>query len=209
VAAEKAGGDNAGTEPGLVPGRALALRPSAFAGPAPTPTNGGAGVEVTQHHPAPWWYKLAERFFPTAPKTNPTWFQTWRDRCREIPEAQNPDRIVLRQFAVIKRYVYLQQFASHEDAEWMHSHQWYRTIAIGLWGWYIESRLAGRAARVRAAPYLYTMDDSVIHHVAVVSPGHTSIFIGLWRNDDLKHYYRADHERRLWSDHIKKMVKRI
>lgn len=148
------------------------------------------------HHPKPWWFKLAERVMPA--------------RCREIPEAQNPERIVLRQVALIKRYMYLQQFASHEDPAWMHSHQWHLTIALGLWGHYSERRLAG-PERVRSAPYLYTMDASVIHHVQEVSPGHTSVFIGLWRDDDLKHYYpvRSHPPRRLWSDHIKVMVKRI
>ncbi len=154
------------------------------------------------HHPAPWWYRLAERFFP--------------ERCREIPEAQNPDRIVLRQVALVKRYVYLQQFASAEDPRYMHSHQWHRTIALGLWGSYREARIAG-PDKVRRAPYAYTMDSSVVHHVQDVLPGHTSIFVGLWRDDDLKHYYGVpkdvegdpDTFRRLWSDHIKVMVKRI
>lgn len=167
-------------------------------------------------HPAPWWFRLANRYFPA--------------RCREIPEAQNPDRIVLRQVALFKRYVYLQQFAGPEDSRYMHSHQWHRTIAIGLWGGYTEQRIAGPARR-RTAPYFYTMDSSVVHHVQSVTPGHTSIFIGLWRDDDLKHYYGApalteghysvdvftgeftalmpQTFRTLWSNHIKKMVARI
>jgi hypothetical protein len=147
------------------------------------------------HHPKPWWYRVAEYLFP--------------DRCREIPEAQNPDRIVLRQFALIKRYCYLQQFASSEDMRWAHSHQWRYTFALGLWGGYTETRLAGHARR-RAAPYLFWMDASVIHQVCVPTPGHTSIFLGLWRDDDLKHYYPVPAiAKRLWSDHVKKMVKRI
>ncbi len=149
---------------------------------------------MSNEHPAPWWYRLAEKVMP--------------ERCREIPEAQNPERIVLRQVALWKRHIYLQQFASGEDPEWMHSHQWHRTIAIGLWGHYVEHRHAGPTIW-RGAPYFYTMDASVVHHVLGVSPGHTSIFIGLWRDDDLKHYYPASPERRLWSDHIKVMVKRI
>lgn len=148
---------------------------------------------MKHEHPAPWWYRLAERLCP--------------DRCREIPEAVNPERIVLRQVALVKRYVYLQQFASGEDPRWMHSHQWYRTIAIGLWGGYTERRLA-RPPRKRQAPYLYTMNDSVVHHVLAPQPGHTAIFIGLWRNDDLKHYFPA-HAGVPWDEHIQVMVKRI
>lgn len=152
-------------------------------------------------NPAPWWYRLASRLLP--------------GRCREIPEAQNP-RIVLRQFAIIKRYVYLQQFASSEDERYMHSHQWHRTIAIGLWGRYVERRIAG-PDRARRAPYLYTMDASIVHHVQAPSRGHTSIFIGVGRDDSLKHYYGTPNtldsaisemgvtpltDRRCWEDHI-------
>lgn len=146
-------------------------------------------------HPAPWWYRLASKYAP--------------ERCREIPEAVNPDRIVLRQVALVGRYLYLQQFASSEDMGWMHSHQWRRMFALGLWGSYTECRLAGPPRR-RQAPYLYTMGASVIHHVLCPSAGHTSLFLGLWRDDDLKHYYPAPAPgRRLWADHIKVMVKRI
>lgn len=162
---------------------------------------------MTQH-PAPWWYRLAARLFP--------------DRCREIPEAVNPNRIVLRQVAIIKRYVYLQQFSSSEDPRYMHSHQWHRTIAIGLWGGYTERRIAG-PDRKRRAPYAYTMDASIVHHVQDPGPGHTSLFVGLWRDDDLKFYYGAPEgdasdpwfvksprtTRALWSSHIRKFVKRI
>lgn len=144
--------------------------------------------------PAPWWYRLAARLFP--------------DRCREIPEAQEPDRIVLRQFAIVKRYAYLQQFASSEHQDWLHSHQWRYTFALGLWGEYTERRLAG-ATRRRRAPYAYFMDSSVIHQVTCPTAGHTSIFVGMFRDDDLKHYYPAETGRRLWSDHVKVMVKRI
>lgn len=158
-------------------------------------------------HPAPWWFRLAMRIAPS--------------RCREIPEAVNPDRIVLRQVALWLRHVYLQQFASSEDPRFMHSHQWHRTIAFGLWGGYTEQRIAGRR-RWRSAPYCYTMGADVVHHVQAPTPGHTSIFVGLWRDDDLKHYYGTpwtDAEaacvgnpatiRKLWSDHIKVMVARI
>lgn len=162
-------------------------------------------------HPKTWWYRLAERLVP--------------GRCREIPEAQNPERIVLRQVAVVKRYLYLQQFAGSEDERYMHSHQWHRTFVLGLYGGYLEQRMAG-PGRWRRAPYLYAMDASAIHHVLYPSAGHTSLFLGLWRDDNLKHYYgrpelcRAGFatsglvpppvtRRRLWSDHIKKMVARI
>ncbi len=128
---------------------------------------------VTEHS-APWWFKLAERVCPS--------------RTREIPEAQNPDRIVLRQVALIGRHLYLQNFASSEDPRYLHSHQWFRTFALGLWGGYVEHRLAG-PSRVRRAPYFYTMDASVIHRVAMPSSGHTSLFLGLWREDSLKHYF--------------------
>jgi len=158
--------------------------------PGPDERHHNAGIE----HPAPWWYRLAARFFP--------------DRCREIPEAVNPGRIVLRQFALVKRYVYLQQFAGSEDVRWMHSHQWHRTFALGLWGSYTERRLGGRYERLVQAPYAYTMGRDVVHQVLRPSPGHTSIFVGLWRNDDLKQYHRRDQGVR-WEDHIQVMVARI
>lgn len=143
-------------------------------------------------HPAPWWYRVAERYFP--------------ERCREIPEARNPERIVLRQFAVIKRYLYLQQFASSEDCRYMHSHQWHRTFALGLWGSYTEQRHNLRR-RVKA-PYFYTMGKDVIHHVIWPSPGHTSLFLGLWRDDNMKYYFKVG-QGIPWKAHIKVQVKRI
>lgn len=157
-------------------------------------TSGGARATLKREHPAPWWYRLLARLFP--------------GRVREIPEAVNPDRIVLRQFAIIKRYVYLQQFASSEDPRWMHSHQWRRTIAIGLWGRYTERR--HNVYRTVRAPYLYTMGADVVHHVQDPSPGHTSIFVGLWRDDDLKFYFpTVPRERVPWEQHIKVKVVRI
>lgn len=142
-------------------------------------------------HPAPWWFRALARAFP--------------ERCREIPEAVNPNRVVLRQFAIWKRHVYLQQFASSEDPRWFHSHQWKRTIAIGLWGSYTEER--HNVSRRVSAPYFYTMGPDVIHHVQNPSRGHTSIFVGLWRDDDLKRYFRLAGVP--WYQHIRKMVKRI
>lgn len=119
--------------------------------------------------PAPWWYRLL------------AWL--WPSRCREIPEANNPDRLVLRQFAIVKRFVYLQQFASAEDPRFMHSHPYRRMIAIGLWGRYLEQRIAG-AAKQRRAPYLYFMDAGHVHHVQSPGRGHTSVFIGIGRAAD-------------------------
>lgn len=150
--------------------------------------------ESSIEHPAPWWYRLAARWFP--------------HRCREVPEAQDPDRIVLRQFAIVRRYVYLQQFAGSEDAGWMHSHQWWRTFAFGLWGSYTERRLGGDFGRRVRAPYAYSMGRDVVHQIRAPSPGHTSIFIGVLRDDDLKAYFPADcgvH----WAHHILKWVKRV
>lgn len=164
---------------------------------------------MTNEHPAPWWYRLAARIMPS--------------RCREIPEAVNPDRVVLRQVAIWKRHCYVQQFAGSEDPRYMHSHQWHRTIALGLWGSYTENRMAGPAI-VRRAPYCYTMGADVVHHVQNPGPGHTSVFVGLWRDDDLKHYYgtpstlsemacdkgwRPMTRRSRWERHIRKMVERI
>lgn len=155
------------------------------------PTAVRAAVATT--HPAPWWYRLAARLFP--------------GRCREIPEANNPDRVLLRQFAIIKRRVYLQNFASGEDPRFMHSHQWRRTFAVGLWGGYIEHRLAGPARIVRA-PYAYTMGPDVIHQVVEPTRGHTSLFVGFGRDDSNRRYFDAD-AGTPWEQHVKRQVKRI
>lgn len=153
------------------------------------------GYRVQPVHPKPWWYRLAERWFP--------------ERCREIPEAQEPERIVIRQFAIWFRHLYLQQFASGESHYWMHSHQWRRTFALGLWGGYREYRYGWKRGRRILAPYFYTMGSDVVHHVQDPTPGHTSLFLGLWRDDDLKHYFPSEWKGRPWADHIKVMVKRI
>lgn len=160
-------------------------------------------------HPRPWWFRLALRLCP--------------GRCREIPEAANPDRIVLRQVALIGRHVYLQQFASGEDPRFMHSHPYRFMIAVGLWGSYIERRIAGRT-RTRRAPYLYTMDGGHVHHVQAPTAGHTSIFVGIGREADGsegdKHYYGVPRDavgvgypptslRLNWADHIQVKVERI
>lgn len=169
-------------------------------------------------HPAPWWYRLLAWLMP--------------GRCREIPEANNPDRLVLRQVALIGRHWYLQQFASGEDPRYMHSHPYRLMIAIGLWGNYTEHRIAGAPIK-RRAPYFYVMDSGHVHHVQDVSPGHTSLFLGFGRAKDGeagdKRYYgtpkittaihsrdgdHVDHEPPAtswapWQWHIKKKVRRI
>lgn len=138
------------------------------------------------------------------------------ERCREIPEARDPSRVVLRQFAVVLRHVYIQQFASSEDERYMHNHQWAWTIAVGLSGSYEEHRIAG-PFHLRKAPYFFAMDASTVHHVQRPSGGHTSLLIGLWRDDTLKHYYGtpadntcdAQTTRVPWPRHIKRFVKQI
>lgn len=159
-------------------------------------TASGQGQPAMTHHPRPWWFGVALRWVP--------------DRCREIPEATDAtgQRIVLRQVAIIKRYLYLQQFASSENPAWAHSHQWRWVLAIGLWGSYREHRLGGHYTRLRRAPYLYWMGRDVIHRVGDPSPGHTSLFLGLWRDDDLKEYHRTG-QGVPWDEHIRVMVKRI
>ena len=153
------------------------------------------------HHPRPWWFRLALLLAP--------------DRCREIPEATDPTgkTILLRQVALVKRYLYLQQFASSENPNWMHSHQWRRTVALGLWGSYTERRHG--VSRRKWAPYLYTMGPDVVHQVVDPSRGHTSLFLGVWRRDELKHYFwvREGNPPTLigqpWDEHVKVMVARI
>ncbi len=144
-------------------------------------------------HPKPWWFRLAERLFPS--------------RCREIPEARNPGRILLRQVAIIPRTVYLQQFASGEDPRFMHRHEFQRSIVVGLSGGYMERRLTGPVRKVRA-PYAYTMGPDVIHQVTEPTPGHTSLLIGLGRIQE-RHYFHADIADWHWSDHVKRQVARI
>jgi hypothetical protein len=147
-------------------------------------------------YPKTWWYKLAARCIPS--------------RCREIPEARNPDRILLRQVALIKGHCYLQQFASHEDPMWMHSHPWtHGTIAIGLWGGLQEHIFGGvRVQRKWRAPYARYMGPNYVHSTDPLGPGHTSIFIGLGRKTDEKYYHRVA-GRVHWTTHIKRKVVRL
>ncbi len=162
-------------------------------------------------HPRPWWFRLALALVP--------------HRCREVPAPTDSGRVMIRQVALWYRHLYLMQFAGSEEPDWMHSHQWRWTLAVGLWGSYIERRL-GERPRVRRAPYAYAMDHTVVHHVQWPTPGHTSLFLGLWRDDDLKHYYPtapleqgwralpyerswSEPQRVPWEQHIQKMVARI
>lgn len=201
---------------------------------AATTTSSGKIMGGEIQHDAPWWYRLLARLFPT--------------RCREIPEADNPTwcrhraplelgecsicgappRIVLRQFAILKRRFYLQQFACSEDPRFMHSHPARYSIVLGLWGRYTERRIAGRAYE-RVAPYLYTLDGSHVHHVQHPGPGHTSLFLLLGLQHESategKRYYGipqpalhapdADGPElpetvyREWRDHIVRKVERI
>ena len=149
---------------------------------------------MSTQHPKPWWFRLAERLIPS--------------RCREIPEAQNPERILLRQVVLVSRKVYLQQFASGEDPRFMHRHEFRRSIVLGLWGGYSERRLLSPARTVKA-PYAYTMGPDVVHQVTDPSPGHTSILIG-WDRVQERHYFDAAEPHSWhWSEHVKKQVKRI
>lgn len=148
------------------------------------------------HHPELWWFKLAKRLLP--------------DRCREVPEATDPGRVLLRQLAIVKEHCYLQQFASGENCDYHHSHPWsLGTIAIGVSGAVGEERLAG-PNRIRRyyAPYFRYMPPEFIHNTFAPSAGHTSIFIGLGRKTDDKHYFSIASKKH-WRDHIKKLVKRI
>jgi hypothetical protein len=130
-------------------------------------------------HPAPWWYRLASRLAPA--------------RCREIPEAQNPGRVLLRQAAIVLRSVYLQGFASGEDKRWYHAHgRW--LLVLGLWGGYTERRPGCTPRRVRA-PYVYAMHPAAYHQVSEPTPGHTSIAI-MWGKGE-----RTYAQPRSWQEH--------
>lgn len=175
--------------------------------------------------PAPWWYRFAVWLLSTLAPQRSRDEKSWWCRCREIPEPTDPDRVLLRQVALVKRYVYLQQFASAEDPQFMHSHPYRLMIAIGLWGSYLERRIAGRDRR-RRAPYLYVMDGGHVHHVQEPARGHTSIFVGLGREEDGsqgdKRYYGIPRRLdgiaaedypgttfRTWQDHIRRKVARL
>ena len=151
---------------------------------------------MTDHAPAPWWYRLLARLFPK--------------RVREIPEANNPDRIVLRQFAIIRQFAYVQAFASGEDPDWYHSHQWRWLAVLVLWGSYTEKR-RGREPRRVTAPALYVMGPGTRHQVTAPVQ-HTSIAIGFGRDESLRRYFHKDDLDGLgipWTEHVKKMTARL
>jgi len=143
----------------------------------------------------PWWYRLALRSAP--------------ERCREIPEAQNPDRTLLRQVALISRRVYLQQFVSGEDDRYFHRHAG-PVLAIGLRGTYVDSSLLPEGGmlikRVRA-PYVRYMNSSHAHRVTHPQR-QCSIFVLLRRKQERTY---TDGRGRFWpwQEHVKKQVERI
>ena len=160
------------------------------------------------HHPAPNWFKVLAALFP--------------GRCREIPEATDPGRVLLRQFAIVKRVCYLQQFASGENPNYYHRHEFQRMLVIVLRGSYIERR-PGAPDRLVIGPCVYTMDDRIVHQVDEPSASHTSIFLGLRRRGE-RTYFRRGRARigvagRVasildltpidWRAHVKRQVERI
>lgn len=152
---------------------------------------------MTKHHPKPLWFKFLERVIPS--------------RCREVPEATDPDRILLRQFAIIKGRAYLQQFASGENPLHYHSHPWRRgTLAIGLRGSVTDHGLVGYwRHRVVKAPYFRYMGPNTVHNTTDPSPAHMSIFLGLGKKTDDKGYWGEPAEPTHWTDHIQKLVRRL
>lgn len=134
-------------------------------------------------HPPTWWFRLAQRMVPT--------------RCREIPEVissqpGNREVVLLRQVAIVKERLYLQQFASGEHSAYFHSHPWIGgTVALGLWGQVTDRLLApARPAKRVRAPYLRVMGPGHVHQTQDPSPGHTSLFLGLGHKTDRKYYVR-------------------
>lgn len=151
-------------------------------------------------HPKTFWYKILEKYFPS--------------RCREVPEATEPNKILIRQFAIWKGRIYLQQFASGENPAWLHSHPWKKgTIAIGLWGSVVDCQVPGAdQVRLYKAPYIRLMGPNHYHQTLDPSKGHTSIFIGLGEKTDFKYYLpkmEVFNLRKHWTTHIQKLVKRI
>lgn len=148
-----------------------------------------------KHHPAPLWFRFLSWLFPS--------------RCREIPEATDPGRILLRQFAIIPRVCYLQQFASGENPDFYHRHEFARAHALVLSGSYTESRPGQQPRRVHAPAY-YSMDRSVRHRVTDPSARHTSIFFGWKRVGERGYFHRYALSTEIpWQKHVKQQVKRI
>jgi hypothetical protein len=139
----------------------------------------------------PWWYALALRWIPS--------------RCRAIPEATDPDRILLYQVAIWSRRIYLQSFASGEQVGWSHAHEG-PVLCIGLWGSYTDRALIGTERRIRA-PYVRYLGREVWHRVADPSRGHTSIFVVIRRERERQ--YVSESAVIPWQQHVKKEVARI
>lgn len=141
------------------------------------------------------WFDIAKKLLPS--------------RCREVPLATDPSRILLRQCALWKKRVYLQQFMCSEEQGWFHSHPWRRgTIAIGLRGELYETRLGGPVQGFRwKAPYFRIMGPN-FYHRSFLPRNHLSIFIGLGEKTDDKFYVPVKARVR-WSDRIKKVVARL
>lgn len=129
-------------------------------------------------------------------------------RYREIPLAENPDKILIKQLAVLKKHVYLQSFVNGEGDDFVHSHSWkYGTIAVGLLGRVTDYNLGTNETKTIKAPYFRYMPPSTLH--STNNPvNHLSIFIGLGQKiDDLKGYVAKN--KIPWNQHIKKFVKRL
>jgi hypothetical protein len=154
-------------------------------------------MRTRTHAKKPWWYKLAERIVP--------------GRCREIPEAREPDQILLRQVALISRRVYLQQFASAEDHRYYHRHEG-PVLCIGLWGSYVDVELKRRKMGITlilrriCAPYIRYMPADYWHHVERPR-NQCSIFVVLRRQRE--RYYTEGGRSWPWKEHVKKQVERI
>lgn len=144
-------------------------------------------VAAEPAHDAPWWYRLAARVLPS--------------RCREVPEARNPERTLLRQAALVLRWAYLQGFASGEDPEWYHGHgRW--LLVVGLWGGYTEHR-PGQPPQRRRAPYAFVMAPGELHAVDTPTRGHTSLAVFLSKG---QRFYVRRSDVRGWRDHVRKEV---
>ena len=145
-----------------------------------------------RQYPAPWWYRLAARLAP--------------NRCREIPEATDPDRILLRQVAIVRRTVYLQQLASGENPEYVHRHEG-PVLCLGLWGSYTDYQLGCEQTRIKA-PYVRYMGRNVWHRVYAPSPGHTSLFAVLRRERERRYAYGGLYQWP-WDKHVRERASRL
>ncbi len=105
-------------------------------------------------------------------------------RYRVIPRAQ--DGIpMLRQFK-LTRWAYLQSFQCREVPERFHVHRWRRMFSFVLSGKFFEERYPGGITIRHEAPSIYSMDDTVIHHVISVVPRTWTLFLMFGKN---RHYF--------------------